>query len=256
MLKTYQVAFMLSLLVPLTHVDAADAKPSTSSSFKGGFSSQRSSSSASSSSKSGGFGSFSRRSASADAPAQASKPSGSFGSFGSGAAAPQKSDSALSQKLNKTTAEANALRTLDARRQGQADAARDTRPVPGHEQGASGQQAPSYAPPPAYPQPQPPAPIIVRQDSGLGHVIAGAVLANAARGAHANGNNGYPGAYPSTPAGGSMAPAPARTGGVSFFGLFLTLCVLALVGWIVYYAWRRMRRAREAKKPNYSFERN
>jgi len=256
MLKTYQVAFMLSLLVPLAHVDAADAKPSTSSSFKGGFSSQRSSSSAASSSKSGGFGSFSRRSTSADAPAQASKQSGSFGSFGSGAAAPQKSDSALSQKLNKTTAEANALRTLDARRQSQADAARDTRPVPGHEQGASGQQAPSYTPPAAYPQPQPPAPIIVRQDSGLGHVIAGAVLANAARGAHANGNNGYPGAYPSTPAGGSMAAAPARTGGVSFFGLFLTLCVLALVGWIVYYAWRRMRRAREAKKPNYSFERN
>ena len=257
MLKTYQVAFMLSLLVPLAHVDAADAKPSTSSSFKGGFSSQRSSSSAASSSKSGGFGSFSRRPASSDAPAQASKRSGSFGAFGSGAATPQKSDSALSQKLNKTTAEANALRTLDARRQSQADAARDTRPVPGHEQGASGRQAPSYAPPPAaypQPQPQPQAPIIVRQDSGLGHVIAGAVLANAARGAHANGNNGYPGAYPSTPAGGTMAPA--RTGGVSFFGLFLTLCMLALVGWIVYYAWRRMRRAREAKKPNYSFERN
>ena len=260
MLKTYQVAFMLSLLVPLAHVDAADAKPSTSSSssFKGGFSSQRSSSSASSSSKSGGFGSFSRRSTTSDAPAQASQRSGGFGSFGSGAAAPQKSDSALSQKLNKNTAEANALRTLDARRQGQADAARDTRPVPGYEQGAHGQQAPSYAPPAAYPQPQPQpqAPIIVRQDSGLGHVIAGAVLANAARGAHANGNNGYPGTYPSTPAGGTMAPAPARTGGISFFGLFLTLSMLALVGWIVYYAWRRMRRAREAKKPTYSFERN
>ncbi|MBW8896607.1 MAG: hypothetical protein JF619_00465 [Massilia sp.] len=262
MLKTYQVAFLLSLLVPLAHVDAADARPSTSSSFKGGFSSQRSSSSASSasSSKSGGsFGSFGRRPTSSDAPAQASKRSGGFGSFGSGAAAPQKSDSALSQKLNRNTAEANALRTLDARRQGQADAARDTRPVPGYEQGVSGQQAPTYAPPPAaypQPQPQPQAPIIVRQDSGLGHVIAGAVLANAARGAHANGNNGYPGAYPSTPAGGSMAPAPARTSGVSFFGVFLTLCMLALVGWIVYFAWRRMRRAREAKKPNYSFERN
>ena len=262
MLKTYQVAFMLSLLMPLAHVDAVEAKPSTSSSFKGGFSSQRSSSSASasSSSKSGGsFGSFSRRSTSSDAPAQASKRSGGFGSFGSGAAAPQKSDSALSQKLNRNAAEANALRTLDARRQSQADAARDTRPVPGYERGASGQQAPTYAPPPAaypQPQPQPQAPIIVRQDSGLGHVIAGAVLANAARGAHANGNNGYPGAYPSTPAGGSMAPAPARSGGVSFFGLFLTLCMLALVGWLVYFAWRRMRRAREAKKPNYSFERN
>jgi hypothetical protein len=258
MLKTYQVAFMLSLLMPLAHVDAVEAKPSTSSSFKGGFSSQRSSTSSStSSSKSGGFGSFSRRAASADAPAQASKRSGNFGAFGSGAAAPQKSDSALSQKLNRNASEANALRTLDARRQAQADAARDTRPVPGYEQGASGQQAPSYAPPPAaYPQPQPQPPVVVRQDSGLGHVIAGAVLANAARGAHANGNNGYPGAYPSTPAGGTMAPAPARTGGVSFFGLFLTLCMLALVGWIVLFAWRRMRRAREAKKPNYSFERN
>jgi heme/copper-type cytochrome/quinol oxidase subunit 2 len=53
-----------------------------------------------------------------------------------------------------------------------------------------------------------------------------------------------------------MAPAPGRTGGVSFFGLFLTLCMLALAGWIVYFVWRRMRRAREAKKPNYSFERN
>jgi hypothetical protein len=262
MLKTYQVAFMLSLLMPLAHVDAVEAKPSTSSSFKGGFSSQRSSSSSSSSSsKSGGFGSFSRRPASSDAPAQASKRSGSFGAFGSGAATPQKSDSALSQKLNKNTAEANALRTLDARRQAQADAVRDTRPVPGYEQGASAQQAPTYAPPPAgyphpQPQPQPQAPIIVRQDSGLGHVIAGAVLANAARGAHANGNNGYPGAYPSTPTGGTMAPAPGRTGGVSFFGLFITLCMLALVGWIVFFAWRRMRRAREAKKPNYSFERN
>jgi hypothetical protein len=166
----------------------------------------------------------------------------------------------LSQKLNKNTAEANALRTLDARRQAQADAARDTRPVPGFEHGASGQQAPSYAPPPVYPQPQPQpqAPIVVRQDSGLGHVIAGAVLANAARGAHANGNNGYPGAYPSTPGGGTMAPAPApaRSGGMSFFGLFVTLCMLALAGWIVYFAWRRLRRARDAKKPNYSFERN
>jgi len=250
MLKTYQVAFMLSLLVPLAHVDAADAKPSTSSSFKGGFSSQRSSSSTFSSSKSGGFGSFSRRSTSSDAPAQASKPSGGFGSFGSGAAAPQKSDSALSQKLNKNTAEANALRTLDARRQAQADAARDTRPVPGHEQGASGQQAPTYAPPPAaYPQPQPQAPIIVRQDSGLGHVIAGAVLANAARGAHAN-NNGYPGGYA-----GGAASAPSG-GGMSFLGVFLTLCVLALIGWGLYFAWRRLRRGRDARKPNYSFERN
>ena len=184
MLKTYQVALVLSLLVPLAH--AVDAKPS-SSGFKSGFSSQRSSSASHTSStpsRSGGFGSFGKRAAPSDAAAPASKPSGGFGSFGGGQAAPQKSDSALSQKLNKNASEANALRTLDARRQAQADAARDTRPVPGYEQGRS---APTYAPPPVQ-QPQPP--VIVRQDSGLGHVIAGAVLANAARGAHANGKIG------------------------------------------------------------------
>jgi hypothetical protein len=257
MFKTYQVALVLSLLLPLAHAGAADARPATSSSsFKSGFSSQRpapASKPSYASSKSGGsFGSFSRRPASSDAsapaPAQPSRPSGGFGSFGSGGAAPHKSDSALSQKLDKNTSEANALRTLDARRQAQADAARDTRPVPGYEAGAPGQRPPVYAPPPVQ---QPQAPIIVRQDSGLGHVIAGAVLANAARGAHAN-NNGYPGAVPGTPAG----AAQGTTGGGSFLGLFLTLCVLALVGWAVYFAWRRVRRAREAKKPNYSFERN
>ena len=244
MLKSYNVAFVLALLLPLAHVGAVDAKPSSSSSFKSGFSSQRSSSPSRpsySSAKSSGtsFGSFSRRSAPPDAAPQQSKSSGGFGSFGRGSAAPQKSDSALSQKLDRNTSEANALRTLDARRQAQADAARDTRPVPGYEQGRS---APTYAPPPVQQQ-QPP--VIVRQDSGLGHVIAGAMIANAARGAHAN-NNGYAG---------GTAPAPSG-GGTSFLGVFLTLCVLALIGWGLYFAWRRLRRGREAKKPNYSFERN
>lgn len=257
MLKSYNVAFVLALLLPLAHMGAVDAKPSSSSSFKSGFSSQRSSSKPSySSAKSSGtsFGSFSRRSpsSSSDAapPAQPSRSSGGFGSFGGGSATPQKSDSALSQKLDKNTSEANALRTLDARRQAQAaDAqdrtARDTRPVPGYEQGASGRGNPTYAPPPVQQQ-QPP--IVVRQDSGLGHVIAGAMIANASRGAHA-GNNGYPGGY----AGGASS---SSGGGTSFLGVFLTLCVLALIGWGIYFAWRRLRRGREAKKPNYSFERN
>ncbi|SDF51054.1 hypothetical protein SAMN05428966_11698 [Massilia sp. PDC64] len=252
MLKSYNVAFVLALLLPLAHVGAVDAKPSSSSSFKSGFSSQRSSSSSKpsySSAKSTGtsFGSFSRRASPPPdaAPAQPSRPSGGFGSFGRGSTTPQNSDSALSQKLDKNTSEANALRTLDARRQAQADAARDTRPVPGYEQGASNRSGPAYAPPPVQ-QPQPP--VVVRQDSGLGHVIAGAMIANASRGAHA-GNNGYPGGY----AGGS---SPASGSGTSFLGVFLTLCVLALIGWGLYFAWRRLRRGREAKKPNYSFERN
>jgi hypothetical protein len=260
MLKSYNVAFVLALLLPLAHVGAVDARPTSSSSFKSGFSSQRSSSSTSSSkpsyssAKSSGtsFGSFSRRASSSDtaAPAQPSRSSGGFGSFGGGQSAPRKSDSALSQKLDKNTSEANALRTLDARRQAQADAARDTRPVPGYEQGASGHSAPTYAPPPVQQQQ---APVIVRQDSGLGHVIAGAMIANAARGAHAS-NNGYPGGASGGYSGGA-APAPSG-GGTSFLGVFLTLCVLALIGWGVYFVWRRLRRSREAKKPNYSFERN
>ena len=183
MLKSYNVAFVLALLLPLAHVGAVDAKPSSSSSFKSGFSSQRSSSPSRpsySSAKSSGtsFGSFSRRSAPPDAAPQQSKSSGGFGSFGRGSAAPQKSDSALSQKLDRNTSEANA-----------------------------------------------------------------------SRGAHAN-NNGYPGGYA-----GGTAPAPAG-GGMSFLGVFLTLCMLALIGWGLYFAWRRLRRGRKAKKPNYSFERN
>jgi len=258
MLKSYNVAFVLALLLPLAHVGAADARPSSSSSFKSGFSSQRSSAPSKpsySSAKSSGtsFGSFSRRSSSSSppdaAPAPPSRSSGGFGAFGRGSAAPQKSDSALSQKLDRNTSEANALRTLDARRQAQADAARDTRPVPGYEQGASGRNAPAYAPPPVQ-QPQPP--VIVRQDSGLGHVIAGAMIANASRGAHAS-NNGYPGGYGGGSAGGSSS---ASGGGTSFLGVFMTLCVLALIGWGVFFLWRRLRRGREAKKPNYSFERN
>lgn len=251
MLKSYNVALVLALLLPLAHVGAVDAKPSSSSSFKSGFSSQRSSppsrpSYTSAKSSGTSFGSFSRRSAPPDAAPQPGRSSGGFGSFGRGSATPQKSDSALSQKLDRNTSEANALRTLDARRQAQADAARDTRPVPGYEQGRS---APTYAPPPVQQQ-QPP--VIVRQDSGLGHVIAGAMIANASRGAHAN-NNGYPGGYGGASAGGASS---ASGGGTSFLGVFLTLCVLALIGWGVYFAWRRLRRGREAKKPNYSFERN
>jgi hypothetical protein len=260
MLKSYQVAFVLTLLLPLAHVGSADARPtSSSSSFKGGFSSHRSTAPrpSYSAAKSGGFGSFGRHPAStggADQPAAPAPSHGGFGTFGGGGTAPQKSDSALSQQLNKSSSEANALRTLDARRQAQAGAARDTRPVPGYEHGAPAQSAPTYAPPPPVQQPQ--APIIVRQDSGLGHVIAGAVLANAMHGARAN-NSGYPGGYPGTP-GAATTPAmpPAHGGGTSFLGLFVTLCVLALVGWALYFAWRRLRRSRAAKKPNYSFERN
>lgn len=257
---------------------SSSSRASSSSSFKSGFSSQRSSSpatpsyapskpsgapaassSAGGSARSGGFGSFGRRPAGAaanDAPDAAPAPgrsSGGFGSFGGGRPAPQKSDSALSRELGRKAAEENALRTLDARRQAQADAARDTRPVPGYEQGARrGQDQPV----PGYGQPQPQAPVVVRQDSGLGQVVAGAVLANAMRGAHAN-NNGYPGGYGNTGGHGNAGGRDSHGGGgISFVGLFMTLCVLALLAWGAYFMWRRLRRAREDRKPNYSFREN
>jgi hypothetical protein len=99
--------------------------------------------------------------------------------------------------------------------------------------------------------------VIVRQDSGLGNIVAGAVLANAAHRAHAN-----PGYYPS-PAGnagnaGNMGAGQAggASSSIGFFGLFVRLFILALVCWAIYFAWKRLRRRRDADKPNYTFERN
>jgi hypothetical protein len=238
----------------------ADARPtSSSSSFKSGFSSQRSSSSSSSSSSkssTGSFGSFSRRS---DTKAPASDA--------------RKSDSALSRKLDKESSEANALRTLDARRAAQA--ARENPPAPGVGQPAGSYQDNARMPPPrgygpAPAQPPTNAPMIVRQDSGLGNVVAGAILARSAANAHANNNNGY---YPApdgsagelankagagSVGGNAGATAEKESGSVlgAIARTFLWLCVLSLIGWCVYFAWKRMRARREANKPNYSFERN
>jgi hypothetical protein len=195
----------------------------------------------------------------------------------------------MSRKLDQRSAEANGLRTLDERRQAQAvregrDAAR---PVPGYGQPAGGQPDSARMPPPngygagpAYGPAQVPAqaPIIVRQDSGLGHVVAGAIIARSAANAHANNHYNNGGGYYPAPSGsggdlanqagaGSVAGSAAATGvqaggagGGSVFGAIvrtvLWLLVLALIGWAAYYAWKRVKSRREANKPNYSFERN
>jgi hypothetical protein len=276
--KYAHVVFALSLMLPLALAVPADAKPSSSSSsFKSGFSSQRSSSSSSSSS--------SRSSSSA-----AKKSGGGFGSFGSSKAADaNKSDSALSRKLDRERSEANALRTLDERRAAQA--AREARPAPGYNQPAGGYADDRRAPPQGYGYGSAPAPaqppIIVNNNGGggLGHIVAGAILARSAANAHANGNNGNNGnnsnggGYYPAPSGsagelanqagaGSVgvsngataataAPAtPAKSSGGSVFGTIVWLGVLALIGWAVYRMIKRRRARREANKPNYSFERN
>lgn len=265
--KYAHVALAFALILPLAS-GPVDAKPSSSSSFKSGFSSQRSSSSSSSSSS---------KSFSSPKPSKSS--SGGFGSFNSSRSPDaRKPDSALSRKLDRERSDANALRTLDERRAAQA--ARESRAARAPQQGNGYGYGYGNAPP-AQP------PIIVNNNnggSGLGHIVAGAILARQAANAHANGNyagNGNGGYYPAPDgatgdlasqagansvgtggngaAAGSTVPAlapAAKDGGGTLFGTFAWLCVLSLIGWCIYFAWKRAKARRAAGKPNYSFERN
>jgi len=264
MLKTAHFAIALSLLLTLAPAVDAAAKPGAS--FSHGFSSHASNSHASAAPSRAaaprpGFGSFSGRQAAApsrsaaDAGAAApSRPGGGFGSFGNAQGAPRQSDSALSQQLSKQQAQANALRTLDQR-----NAAKATQTAPQ----SAPQPAPGYGSGSAaangMPAPAAPATVVVQQGGGLGHVIAGAMIARSA-GAHAQG--GYypaPGGVNGGGVGNGNVNA-ARNGGASFFSLFVKLCLLALIAWGIWFAWRGWRRhraaRRDADKPNYSFERN
>jgi hypothetical protein len=286
LLKSTVFALALALTLP-----PASADPRPSNSFKSGFSSQRSSSSSSSSSK-GGFGSFNKRSSSSSSQSSSanrdSAPSGGgFGSFGRGAVPDgRQSDSALSRKLERDAAQARALRTLEERRAAQAARNQPERPAP-PDYGQASRNQPgneryndSTNAPPGYGQAQP------RRDSGLGQVIAGAVIANAAanaaahaannaaNNAHANRSNGgyqQPAPMPEPTwnggvgsingqaAGGQAMPVDAagrgahQSRGGSVFGTIVTLGVLALVVWGVVALVRR--RKRKAVQQHYSFER-
>lgn len=247
MLKSASFAFALSLLL-LTHDAAAVGAPHLS--FSRGFSSHAASVHLSPSAPKSSFGAFSRRATaapSAPAPAPARAPSGSFGSFGGAAAQTQKSDSALSQQLGKNASQAKALQTLDERNAAKA-AQNAPQPAPGYAQQSVPVQ-PGGAPAPAAP-----TTVVVHQGgSGLGNVLAGAMIAHSMN-AHARA--GY---YPAPNYNGQAAPAQ-NSGGGSFFHLFITLCLLAVIAWGIWFAWRGLQRRRaarrDANKPNYSFERN
>jgi hypothetical protein len=152
----------------------------------------------------------------------------------------------LSQRLDRNASESNALRTLDARRAAQDQAARDargdTRPVPGYEYRQN--------PPAPVQQPQP----AQQSNNGLGGIVTGMVLGQIANGAHAR-NNGYPGQVSSGTSSATVNQAPART---SFFGgvmrMFMWLVVLSAIGWLVYFMVQRRRRKAEESKPHYTFE--
>ncbi|GEM_PF-6773475 len=241
MLKTAQFAFALLLLLPQVHDAAASTAPRAT--FSHGFSSRSPSpafpSRMAMPAPKSGFGSFGR--ATAAAP-DAMHTSGA-------AATPRQSDSALSRQLNTNAAQANALRTFDERR-----AAQQAHSAPPAATGPA-PIAPAQPANVSMPVPAAPTTVIVQQGSGgLGHVLAGAMIARTFSG-HA-GAGYYPAPVPNPAAGGGAV----QRGGGGFFTTFMWLCLLSLVGWGIWFAWRRAsnRRAlnRDANKPNYSFERN
>ncbi len=242
-MKPVQIALLLALLLPLA--GGLHAQQNKSSSFKSGFSSQKSSSARSGS----GFGSFGSRTAPpprAPQPAQAGR-SGGFGSFGGAAApAPRQSDSALSQRLNKSASETNAMNTLEARRRAEQDAMNAAaRPVPSgplpHNDTLAGRSGAGMS-----------APIVIQQNSGgIGSMITGFLLGKASSPARA-GYNGYPGQP------GVAATAPAKQGSSFFMSMLRTfawLLILSIVAWSAYFAWKFLRRGSAPSQSNYSFER-
>jgi len=232
-------ALLVLSLLSMSPVSHADPRPAKSThSFKGGFSSQRSSSPP-------------PRAPKQDA---SSSSRGGFGSFGSAPArSGQKSDSALSQRLDRNASEANALRTLDARKQAQEQAARDTRPVPGYENRQNNNQYNAPMPMPA------PAPA-QGSGSGLGGVVTGLVLGQIANGSHARSNNGYPAQVNGTGNVGTSSATVNQAPQRSFFGgvmrMFMWLVVLSAIGWLAYFLVQRKRRKTAENKPNYTFEGN
>ncbi|MFZ6645490.1 hypothetical protein ACO0LO_07230 [Undibacterium sp. TJN25] len=146
---------------------------SSSSSFKSGFSSQKSSSSSGSSvssskSSSYGFGNSAKSSDGADSGSSSSKKTG-FGSFSkssdagsapSSDSATPRSKSALSKDLDQNAANANALKTLDAR-----NAAKESRDNPRYaQQSAAG--GPLYPPGGVQQAPAGGQPIIIQNNGG------------------------------------------------------------------------------------------
>ncbi|WP_332852635.1 hypothetical protein [Duganella sp. S19_KUP01_CR8] len=266
-MKSFHTALLLTLCLALGTDGLAEARPSshsgTSSSYKSGFSSQKNNST---------------RSSPVAPPANRQSGPGAFGKApGSPASATPRNTSAASRDLDQSAAQANALKTLDARRA--AAAAPTTPPPPPLSDTVSrSQPSPVYQAPPVYQQ----APVIVQQPSnGLMHGVLGFMLGRAMSQSH------QPVSYPTTtaPAAGSPAPAPADNAAVqagmvngmpglgdpvpaaqapapapSFLATvarwLVWLGVLSVMAWALVYTVRKLRRLRSGNATNYSFERN
>jgi hypothetical protein len=276
--------------------DPRPAKHSgTSSSYKSGFSSQKATRSNSGSQpKFGSFGSKQKQSTPAPAPssdgsAAAQGKRGGFGSFGSGngsnntAQQQRQSGSAMSRDLDQSDAQARAQRTLEARRAG----ANTLPPLNDRVPGVDRARQQPYGPAPApygqqqpYNQPSPP----VQQNrgngsgGGLGAALMGFMLGHSmSAGAHPGA--GYPGngagTNPATNTGNvaaqnsqvangadaglsQLAPAAQQQSsfGSTVLRTFVWLALLGAIGWGMYFGIRAMRRGKERRSANYSFERD
>lgn len=297
-MKRFQFALILALLLPLAGNTMADSRPSkqSSSSFKSGFSSQRStpardrSASRPPSRGNSSFGSFSSRPSDAAPPPSApssrddatrSRGSpGGFGSFGSGAGATSdnatgrpagRSSSAMSQDLEQNRASSNAVRTLDERRAADTALPPLNNRVPGVDQPYAQQQPrqgygqPQYGPSQPYSQ-QPP--VIVQQGGGgggFGGALMGFMLGRAMSGGGGQHGGYYPqngaqnGGYNNGVQGGVSQARPAQVEQPSFFTsvlrIFAWLVLLSLIGWLVYFGVKAMRRGKARRTANYSFDR-
>lgn len=261
-----KIALVLALMLPLASY--ATPHSGTSSSYKSGFSSQRSSTARSAPKSAGKFGAFSPRTPDQVAPTPAppaandasAAPRGGFGSFGSAQAPAQgKPGSALSRDLSQSSANTNALNTLDGRRAATAGGAGAgaaggglppvNNPVPGQQPGGpqQGYAQPGYAQP-AYHQPI----IVQQQSSGFGSMFMGFMLGRALSGGHHDTviyQNGQPvqngqnlqGQYAANDA--ALSPAqvaandaqmqPKSSFGMTVLRTFLWLLILGCLVWIV-----------------------
>lgn len=278
-MKIFQLALIAALLcAPAGHA-LADPRPSNagkSTSFKGGFSSQKKASDSSKRATTtprydNSYGASNGR-ARDDRAAPPGRSSGGFGSFNKGSPdtssqAPRRSRSALSRELEQKNAEANALRTLDERR-----AARNAPPPlpPLNPVEPRNRPQPEYDAP-SYSQPRQNGPLTQRSDSGIGGVVTGYVLGRLANGgnrpAGMNQNSGQnsgqnTGNAPVTvpnPVGNGPTVTPASPATPSFGGsalrTFIWLAALGAAGWLLYFGIKRLRGGK-ASGANYSFERH
>ncbi len=275
-MKSTYFAVVLTLSLLISCDLSAEARPAsshsgTSSGFKGGFSSQK--------------GNYARSAPAPSAPpAQRSGP-GSFGKAGGADAPPpppSRSNSALSRDMEQNAAQANALKTLDARRAANAAGTPPNAPLPPLRDPVMRPQQPVYNQPGYAQQNLPPQqPIIVQQPSnGFMHGVIGFMLGRAMsqpqpvyyppnnNSGHGNSNNnggdwdsnttlaGSTGTATSAAMAPVPAPAPAPSFGATVLRLLVWLALVSGLVWLAIYTVRKLRRLRSASAAHYSFERN